>query len=358
MIVQKTSSKIASLQAIRAFAAIFVMLFHGTEILQERLGYLFLNNIFVAGFSGVDVFFVLSGFIILYTSSAEKNNIARFLKKRFIRIYPIYWIVTALLIVSFFIAPSSDQSYKSDPGVILGSLSLFPQKQYVVGVAWTLTYEVIFYLVFAVTYFKNPKFLFYAFTGWVTTILLCFFLNIKTGSFAIDALISPIILNFAFGCLVAYLYKRYANFAYSGWIFWSGLVLFTLMWSIFYQLRISNPDAFTGDMARVYLFGIPAAFLIFGALYLPVGIPWLLVYLGDASYSLYLVHGTVLSLLIKLVVKFNYEALFGSVAGAITLFIGTLFISCCFYSVVEKNLLKFLNHPRKMNAPIDNLPIF
>lgn len=81
MIVQKTSSQIDSLQAIRAFAAIAVMLFHGTKMLQDKLGYLFLNNVFIAGFSGVDVFFVLSGFIILYTSSANKKKYYPFYEK-------------------------------------------------------------------------------------------------------------------------------------------------------------------------------------------------------------------------------------------------------------------------------------
>ena len=324
--------------------------------MHDRLGYLFLDNLFIAGFSGVDVFFVLSGFIIFFTSCPGKNNIASFLKKRFIRIYPIYWVVTTLLIVSFFISPSADQSYKSDLGVIFGSYSLFPQKKYVVGVAWTLTYEVVFYLVFALTYFRNPKFLFYALASWIAIILLLHFFKIKTGVFVIDALTSPIILNFAFGCLVAYVYKQNSYFTHSGWFFWGGLILFIMMWSIFYQIKSSDPSSFSGDIYTVYLFGIPAAFLIFGALYLPVAVPGLLVYLGDASYSLYLVHGTVLSLLIKVVTKFNHEAIFGTFLGAIALFIGTLFISCCFYSLVEKNLLKFLNHSRKVNYPTKNPP--
>ena len=342
MNIQKTSSKIDSLQAIRAFAAISVMLFHGTQILDERLGYQFLSNIFMAGFSGVDVFFVLSGFIILYTSKPGTNNIAKFLKARFIRIYPIYWVVTILLIIAFFIAPTAEQAYKGNLNVILGSFTLFPQKTYVIGVAWTLTYEMIFYLVFAATYFKNPRFLFYTFVAWITVILIFFFANIKTDSLLIAILLNPIILNFAFGCLVAYFYKRNINLNYSGWFFWGGLILFTLMWSMFYQLRLSDPDVFTGDMDRIMLFGIPSAFLIFGALFLPFAVPRLLVYLGDASYSLYLVHGTVLSLLIKIVTKFNQVELFGTFFGAIVLFIATLIISCCFYTLVEKNLLTFL----------------
>ena len=339
----KTSTKIDSLQAIRAFAAIFVMLFHGTEILHERLGYLFLNNIFNAGFSGVDIFFVLSGFIILHTSSVGKNNIVNFIKKRFIRIYPVYWLITVLLIVLFFISPTADQSYKGEFDVIVGSFLLIPQKQYVVGVAWTLAYEVIFYLVFAATFFRNPKFLLYAFASWVVIILIFYFFNIKTGFFAIDSLTRPVILNFALGCMVAFLYKQYPNFRNSGWIFWGAMLLFLLTWSIFYQIKASNSTAFTGDMARVYLFGIPASFMIFGALYLTVAIPRILVFLGDASYSIYLLHGTVLSLLIKIIFKLKLSTMFSSFEGAITLFILTLVISCLFYSIVERKILKLFN---------------
>jgi len=234
MNIKKASSKIDSLQAIRAFAAIAVMLFHGTQIINERIDYLFLDNIFIAGFSGVDVFFVLSGFIILYTSGSGKNNITTFLKKRFIRIYPIYWIVTALLMAAFFVSPSAEQSYKGDLITILGSFALFPQSKYIVGVAWTLTYEVIFYLVFAVTYFRRPIFLFYAFIGWITIIFIfhiSYFIfhifNIKTDIFLIHVLTNPIILNFSLGCLVAYSYKRYSSLNFSNCFFWGGLYCFS-----------------------------------------------------------------------------------------------------------------------------------
>jgi len=160
-------------------------------------------------------------------------------------------------------------------------------------------------------------------------------------------LTNPIILNFSLGCLVAYSYKRYSSLNFSNGFFWGGLILFFLMWVIFYQLKTSDASVFSGDMARVYLFGIPSAILIFGALYLPSAVPQLLVYLGDASYSLYLIHGTVLSGLIKVVIKLNLGDFFDNFAGATILFISTIIISCCFYSAVERPLLKFLNNPAR-----------
>jgi peptidoglycan/LPS O-acetylase OafA/YrhL len=119
------------------------------------------------------------------------------------------------------------------------------------------------------------------------------------------------------------------------------------MWSKYYQLKLSNIDNLIEDFSQLYLFGIPSALIIFSALYLPIKIPKLLVYLGDASYSIYLIHGTVLSLLIKIVLKLNQSELFSNLLGAIVLFMGTIIISCIFYSLIEKNLLKLLNKSYK-----------
>ena len=344
-LVNKNNSKIDSLQAIRGFASLFVMFFHGTTIIDERLNYIFLNRIFSVGFSGVDIFFVLSGFIILYTSGTGKYNIKTFLKKRFIRIYPIYWLVTGLLIAVYFISPTQEQSYKGDFETILGSLILLPQKKYIVGVAWTLTYEIIFYLIFAFSYFNHPKYLFYVLLIWLSTILICFFSYIKPASILISTLLNPLIVNFALGCLVAHLYKRYNNFKYPRLVLSIGIILFLILWSNYYQIKLSNDDNLTEDFNQLHLFGIPSALIIFSVLYLPIKVPKLLVYIGDASYSIYLIHGTVLSLLIKIVQKLNQSELFSNLIGAIALFMGTLIICCCFYSLIEKNLLRLLNRP-------------
>ena len=339
---EKKLSKIDTLQAIRAFASIAVMLFHGTQIIHERLDYLFLNNLFIAGFSGVDIFFVLSRFIILYTSNSNSIDSSIFLKKRFIRIYPIYWLVTLLLVIAFFISPSTENAHKNDLYTILGSITLFPQKDYVIGVAWTLTYEVIFYLFFAFTYFRKPRYLFYGFCPWIISILLVFIFNIKTNIHSIDILLNPVILNFALGCLVAFIYNRYKYNTNAGWYFWIGLILFTVSWLFYYQLNLNHSNLLSNDISRVYLFGLPATVLIFGSLYLKNNVPKWLVYLGDASYSLYLVHGTVLSILIKIIIKFNLSSQFINFYGALSLFVTTLILSCCFYSFIEKNLIKLI----------------
>ena len=342
--VNRLSAKIDSLQAIRAFASISVMLFHGTVIIHERLNYLFLNNLFIAGFSGVDIFFVLSGFIILYTSHNKTIDSTSFLQKRFVRIYPIYWLVTLFLVIAFFMSPTVNQAHKGDSYTILGSLFLLPQKQYILGVAWTLAYEVIFYLLFAFTYLKKPSYLFYCFKTWIIFILVSYFFNLKTGSYFIDWFLNPVILNFALGCILAYVYIHIKCIKSTNWYFWIGLILFTTSWLVYYQFKINQSNLLNEDISRVFLFGIPSTLLIYGSLHSKINVPKWIVYLGDASYSLYLVHGTILSILIKILIKLDLAPHFNNFLGALSLFIYTLILSCCFYSLVEKKLLNFLNN--------------
>jgi exopolysaccharide production protein ExoZ len=332
------------MQAMRGFAATAVMIFHGTQIIQRETGYTYLHNIFMAGFLGVDIFFVLSGFIIFYTSKPESFDVATFLKRRFVRVYPIYWLVTIGLIVMYLISPSPGQEYKSNFTVILNSFTLFPQEHYVLGVAWTLTYEIIFYLMFAITCSISIKCFYYIFSAWGAVILLTYFLNIQSSVFALNTLINPIILNFSLGCVLAYLYKSNRTFSYWQWAATAGMLLLASTWLIYYLVVSDDKTAFTSSISRVYLFGIPAAIMIFGLLYFKGRVPNLLVTIGDASYSLYLIHGTVLSMLFKLIAKTHSTGKISNFIGSTLLFAVTIAISIVVYKYIESPMLRQLNN--------------
>ena len=285
---------------------------------------------------------MLSGFIIYYTTFSKPPSVGSFVTKRFIRIYPIYWVVTLLLIAAYFLSPSPSQAHKADPLVIAGSLLLWPQEKYVVGVAWTLTYEIVFYLVFAFTFLRKPIYLLYAFAVWITASLLCAIFSLKTGFHAIDSLLDPIVINFALGCVVAYVFTRLPSFRYGNSFLVFGAFAFAAAWLIYQNAVLQDASAFTHLFSRVCLFGLPSAIFIFGCLYVNTRMPGWLVYLGDASYSIYLIHGTVLVVSLKLAGKLNFSPLLNNFSGATFLFLFTIAVGGIFHTWVEKPISRFM----------------
>ena len=151
-----------SLQAGRALAALAVVLFHLGGIVADAK---YFNVPWVAapfrfGDAGVEFFFVLSGFIIASAHAADISRPARlipYLQRRMIRIYPPYWIIFAIVCVMALPLAATRATLPTDPGTLTGAWFLFPQDPTVVGgtgspviiAAWTLRYEVLFYLFFA-----------------------------------------------------------------------------------------------------------------------------------------------------------------------------------------------------------------
>ena len=101
-IAKMNEQSIENIQALRAFAAINVALFH---IIGTAASYSQSSNYLSAlegwGSNGVDIFFVISGFIMLHTQMERRRSVIDFLKLRLIRIMPIYWLLTAFVIMLY-----------------------------------------------------------------------------------------------------------------------------------------------------------------------------------------------------------------------------------------------------------------
>ncbi len=150
----ETRHRLIGIQAGRGAAAMLVAVYHAARMLDlpQYLGHVPLWDVFRWGHAGIDFFFVLSGFIISYAHAADLGRPARLRRyawRRFTRIYPIYWVVTAAAIVIALFAP--DRASRLQPGHVLASLLLLPHGQWpLVGVAWTLEHEMLFYVTFGV----------------------------------------------------------------------------------------------------------------------------------------------------------------------------------------------------------------
>lgn len=146
--------KIYAVQAFRGLAALMVVAFHGLSIQEKYLpGSMFLPQIFNLGQTGVDLFFVISGFVMVVVSQSKvysTGGVAAFLRNRMLRIYPTYWVYYFLLLVVFLSVPGIINSSQGGEVDLVKSFFLVPnEKLPLLLVAWTLTHELWFYIVFA-----------------------------------------------------------------------------------------------------------------------------------------------------------------------------------------------------------------
>lgn len=338
--IKQTSSareKLDTVQAARALAALCVLLFHGTEIVRRELGLTLAGGSFNAGFAGVDIFFVLSGFIILHTAN-QRMGAVYFLAFRAIRIYPVYWIVTTLLVMAYLASPSLEQAHKGDPAVISGSLLLLPQPKYVVGVAWTLFYEMLFYTLVALTYFRRPAYLDYAFLAWATVSGAVHVAGYQSESFTVNAVLDPIVLEFYFGCLVARFYRQHGTHAAWPVILAAGALSFAGSWALYLHASPSLALRMSGVLRSLF-FGVPAALIVLGLLYYKGRVPRVLVAIGDGTYSIYLLHGTLIAVLLKVVLAIGLPAAIGKALTCASVLGGALVAGWMFYRLVERPVI-------------------
>jgi exopolysaccharide production protein ExoZ len=148
----------ASIEAARALAAFAVVLLHAANLMRVEhfSGHIGLGQIFDFGYVGVDFFFVLSGFIITYVHFSDIGRIERlpqYLWRRFSRIYPIYWAILLFVIAvttAARLATGKGPGWEISSADIAGTFFLLMgegEPKYV-GVAWSLQYEIVFYVAF------------------------------------------------------------------------------------------------------------------------------------------------------------------------------------------------------------------
>jgi exopolysaccharide production protein ExoZ len=242
--------------------------------------------------SGVEIFFVISGCIMWVTTQGKSPSTVYFYRKRIIRIVPLYWVMTTIMVVGLLVRPSMFNSAKLDINHALGSYFFLPVhhpvlhgREPLVVQGWTLNYEMFFYLVFGVLLLVTS-----------IRIRLALLVVIFGATVAANAVVSfppildyysqPLILDFAAGALIGALYLR-------GYALPSPLAVFAICIGL---LALALPGPYWPG-GRVISWGVPAAAIVCGALSLEPrvrSVRWLKV-LGDASYSIYISHGMVLS---------------------------------------------------------------
>ena len=303
-----------NVQFLRFAAALAVVFYHASKHLQATgadPGWLFAAGE-AAGFAGVDVFFVISGFIMFYTTRQATGAAAAadFLKRRLARIYSGYWPFF-LAAVAVFAWARPEHFAEAD---LFTSLLLWPMplNRVLLDVSWTLTFEMYFYLLFAVlvlTGIRARTWLVAVMVVLVTAVNLArHFLwqdfspeRFYTHSFASNFLVSPLLLEFFLGALLGALVRAeprpgaaHPAPAPAAPIFAAGLIGFAGAGYVHSSIYQGGIEQGYHVVPRVLLFGLPSALILLGL----VGLErsgWIAprrfsLNTGGASYAIYLCH--------------------------------------------------------------------
>lgn len=365
------SKKFDFLQISRGIAALIVVILHATGSGKFYLNYVFFNGIFLAGWNAVDFFFVLSGFIIYYIHCDDIGNPAAllpYLRKRFVRVYPVYWIfcvvsLAFLILGKSYISNNSLFEIFSSPSYVIKSFLLIPQKmEPFIGVAWSLCYEVFFYLIFGIgiVFGRHILRLFTLTYLFILLLNVCGF-SILNGNFLYSFLSSNYILDFLIGIAVVHVYKSSESYMIPRkWIskilLLTGISIFVLTWGL--TLHIAHSFGKFSLISRCF-YGVASALIIFSLTNLSfakkTNLGNYFLDLGAASYVLYLIHPIISSVIFKLFFKFGFHHS-GNLPGFLICFLAVIacvIAALLFHKIVERPLLAYLNRNNKVKiAPI------
>jgi len=321
------------------------------------------SGIWDRGWAGVDLFFVISGFIMVYVTretGRSFGDVRRFLTSRITRIYPLWWVCAGIMMVYFWVtygmpaAPDRIAGPSEAVTYAVKSMLLIPQaSEPILGLGWTLIHEMFFYLIFAFILFLPKKYLLPALIVWAVLTVAGSFL-IRPAAFGRnipELLASPLSLEFIAGGIAGWSVSR-GRFAAPQLCFYGGIVLAVIGFIAFPQ---TGESSYT--VSRVAIFTLPFFLLVYGAtgreiiagrLY-----PLWLTRLGDWSYSLYLTHYIVLVTLRRIYrmaapdsLKVGAEGALDNVVFAVLALAISIVTAAVFYAIIERPAVKFFKQRR------------
>ncbi|WP_105538772.1 acyltransferase family protein [Cronobacter turicensis] len=328
---------IRTLQALRFLAAFMVVMHHSVRsFYKSDLGQL--DHLVREVFSmGVDIFFVISGFVIYFSFERNPRGVKRFVLDRICRIVPVYWlcIFTYLFFVLYYpkFTPYTGFSYDNlisslffIPAVNPGG-GIFP----ILTVGWTLNFEMLFYAIFAVSIFLKGRDV----APLIIFMVLC--VNSMAKMHYLPWFYSnAIIYEFCLGVLIGYIHLHTDMFKTHNW-HWPALIASV---SFIFMMTTSEPN-------RIIAYGIPAAIIIGSLIALErhIKTPDWLVTLGDSSYSLYLVHRIVIT---ALTIPFFFNG-YSHMKGALVACILSVIVSVIMFKAFERPVTRMLKNKYEKN---------
>ena len=339
------ANKLIPLQVLRGFAAMLIVIFH---IIHDVNGLYFKDQESAFGdptylIYGIDLFFVISGFIMVYTAYGQSGFTAAkgFILRRAIRVVPIYWFFTALLAIALFVMPSALSYLDFNIIDFMKSLFFVPYHDAAGGlypflkIGWTLNYEMYFYIVFALCMLLPVRFF--------MPVLSVFFLVTIFAKTSVlpEGIIrqfygNMIVVNFLAGAWIGYAYKK--GIRLPTWSVWIGfaVVVISFIWVLNARELYSQTDI---NFPRRVMAWVTVALLVLPKNTSHLKFPKWAIFLGDSSYSLYLAHSFAIGALVAMIGAFGIASYLSPWLVFVLCIIVSIIAGSLSYLLIEKPLL-------------------
>ncbi len=341
--------KLSNIQTLRGIAALLVVISHLPVMEIKHGGDSFLPAFFRLGISGVDLFFVISGFIMVYVTQNENRGIKtslKFLFARVTRIYPIYWLIAGAVFIMWWANPNL-VNVDPDKTNFIKSFFLWPDQTLpMLKVAWTLIHELYFYIIFVFILLLPRRWLIPSLILWSIAVTGGHLMTLGTTSPELLLIFNPLSLEFFLGALAGFLFihsrgARGRSTLFIGAIFYISAIAY-------FGYTLSKLE-YPNNWERVLFFGVPAMLVVYGLAALDLNRVHLAKWssaLGDWSYSLYLSHILTLSVIGYIWRKFTITGPLDNIAMAILMPLSSIFVAACLWFLFEKPTLTFFRKIR------------
>jgi exopolysaccharide production protein ExoZ len=313
----------AGVQAMRGLAALSVVCGHALSARPDMVGPELAEGALTILASGVDIFFVISGFIIATTAAAQPNPLD-FAFRRALRLFPLYWLVLlAAFVSSSWIALAPGER----PALDLGTIFAWTYPNWYLAPAWSLAFELHFYVAVAVVLAIKPDRLFEILFAGFGLVILALVFGLELGIY-----FHPLVLEFGAGVVIAYLHRS-GRLHFSRRIPAVSAGLFVAGWYWIFVRGATDPQ-----FARVLTYGLGAGLLIHAVVAVEIegrSFSPVLQWLGKISYSLYIVH----YLVVKWIASFGALWLLSTVGTIIASILLSIGLAAALHIAVEAPIL-------------------
>jgi exopolysaccharide production protein ExoZ len=363
-------SRLAGLELGRGIAALLVVLYHGSEMCAKYFGTLPFAGVFRGGHAGVEYFFVLSGFIMVHVHVSDigrDGRFAAFLKKRVVRIIPMYWLVLTGMLAAFLLHPAWGADKELTFAKAAMDYFLLPRPGPItLPPAWTLQREFLFYLVFGLIILR-PRAGVILFGLWQAAVIvkaLLFATVLRQTSLALEVLFGVHNVGFLVGAGVALVVRNRRAPSRSGrGLLLAGIVGFVGVLAIEWQLGGQLDGGFVTDAAdqpriaaeivKSLAYTAACGLIVWGsALWASRSErhPGRAVALfGAASYLIYLIHEPLASLVLKILQSGRLIQVESSELALVAVALAAVTAAIILHVAVETRVTGFLR--RRFLAP-------